>query len=197
VTDQEQSQELTLDTEPEEPLRLVLPETARIPEGATFWEGADDGYCRVVKADGSRCQGIRMKAYGLCAGHAGTSRIYEDPRAMQKKGAVAKVRARERRSLLVSTGMNPRRAAREVAIRRSDAVVRALVDDPLDDETLSTVARQRAVIGMLDAVFPLATVSAEIELPADAEGVEQLGWSDMQRLASRLMPELEPGVAEG
>jgi hypothetical protein len=81
-----------------------------------------------------------------------------------------------------------------VAIRRSDSIVRALVDEPLDDPTLSSVARQRAVISMLDAVFPLATVSAEIELPADAEGVEQLGWADMQQLAARL---LQPGVAEG
>jgi hypothetical protein len=181
----------------EQELRLVLPETARIPEGATFWEGDDDGYCRVIKADGGRCQGVRLRAYGLCQGHAGTSKLLSDPAGYARKGAAGKARIRERHKLLAAHGVNPRRAAREVAIRRSDAVVRALVDDPLDDETLSTVARQRAVIGMLDAVFPLATVSAEIELPADAEGVEQLGWSDMQRLASRLMPELEPGVAEG
>jgi hypothetical protein len=47
---------------------------------------------------------------------------------------------------------------------------------------------------MLDAVFPLATVSAEIELPADAEAVESLSWSEMQGLASRLLPAIEGGT---
>lgn len=167
-------------------LVLAIPDGARIPEGSSFHEGEDDGYCRVIRQDGSRCQGIRLKAYGLCAGHAGTSRILEDPRGMQKKGALGKVRARERRSLLVSNGINPRRAAREAAIRRSDAVVRALVDDPLDDPELGSMARQKAVIGMLDAVFPLATVTAELELPTDPEAVEALGWADMQRIAAAL-----------
>ena len=60
------------------------------------------------------------------------------------------------------------------------------MDEPLDDENLSTLQRQRAVLGMLDAVFPLATVTQEIELPASAEGVESLSWPEMQRLAASL-----------
>jgi hypothetical protein len=67
--------------------------------------------------------------------------------------------------------------------------VRALVDDPLDDQDMSTRGRQRAVLDMLDAVFPLSTVTAEVELPADPEA---MGWADMQRLAIQLS-----GVAEG
>ena len=167
-------------------LVLRMPDSARIPEGSTFYEGDDDGTCRLVRPDGSRCLGIRMKAYGLCAGHAGTSRILADPKGMQKKGAVAKVRARERRSVLVSNGLNPRKAAREQAIRRNDAIVRALVDDPLDDSKLTTMQRQKATLDMLDAVFPLAQVSAEIELPASVEQVESMDWASMQRLAMQL-----------
>jgi hypothetical protein len=105
---------------------------------------------------------------------------------MQAKGAQGKVRARERRALLVSNGLNPRQAAREAAIRRSDAMVEALVDAPLDDDKLSTMQRHRAVLATLDAVFPLAQVSAEIELPATAEGIEAMGWGEMQRLAQQL-----------
>jgi hypothetical protein len=169
------------------------PASARVPEGSTYWLGEDDGYCRLIKSDGRRCQGIRLKDVGLCPPHAGRSKILEDPRGMQARSAQGKIRAKERRALLARGGINPRRAAQDVAIRRSDAVVRALVDDPLDDENLGTIARQRAMVRMLDAVFPLATVSAEIELPADADAVESLGWSEMQRLASRLLPELEAG----
>jgi hypothetical protein len=162
------------------------PESARVPEGASFVLGEDDGYCRVLHVDGRRCQGIRMHATGLCPPHSGQSRILDDPRGMQARGSQGRVRARERRSLLVANGINPRKAAREAAIARSDAVVRALVDAPLDDENLSTMQRQKAVLGMLDAVFPLAQVSAEIELPADPEG---LSWGDMQRLAGQLLGE--------
>ena len=46
--------------------------------------------------------------------------------------------------------------------------------------------RQKATLNMLDAVFPLAHVSAEIELPASVEQVEAMGWADMQRLAQQL-----------
>jgi hypothetical protein len=163
------------------------PESARVPEGATFYRGEDDTCCRVIHADGRRCLGVRMLETGLCPPHSGRSKILDDPRGMQARAAQGKVRARERRSVLATAGNNPRRAAREAAIRRSDAVVRALVDAPLDDESLSTMQRHKAVLGMLDAVFPLATVSAEIELPSTAEGVEALGWSDMQRLAGQLL----------
>lgn len=187
MQEQEQSQKVTLDKD----ASWVLPEGARVPEGCSFFLGEDDGYCRVVHAgERGRCRGVRMKATGLCAPHSGRSRILDDPRGMQLRGAAGKVRKRERRALLERNGINPRAAAREVAIRRSDAIVRALVDDPLDDPNLSARGRQRAMLDMLDAVFPLSTVEAEIEIPADPEG---MGWADMQRLALQL----QQGVAEG
>jgi hypothetical protein len=169
----------------------VPPESARVPEGATFYRGPDDTCCRVIHVDGRRCLGIRMLETGLCPPHSGRSKILDDPRGMQARAAQGKVRARERRAVLATNGSNPRRAAREAAIRRSDAVVRALVDAPLDDENLSTMQRHKAVLGMLDAVFPLSTTSVEIELPSDPEA---LGWSDMQRLAAQLLGDGDGGT---
>jgi hypothetical protein len=159
------------------------PATARVPEGSSYFWGEDDGYCRVIHADGRRCQGVRTLADGLCPPHAGKSKILDDPRGMQARSAQGRVRARERRAVLAANGVNPRMAAREAAIRRSEDVVRALVDEPLDDRGLSTMQRQRAVLGMLDAVFPLAHTEVEVEIPSDPES---LSWSDMQRLAAQL-----------
>jgi hypothetical protein len=160
------------------------PESARVPEGATFFLGDDDGYCRVIHpGERGRCQGIRMLDSGLCPPHAGRSRILDDPRGMAKRGNAGKARVRERRTLLASNGITPRAAAREAAIRRSDAIVRALVDDPLDDETLSTAQRHKAILATVETLFPLSTVTAEVELPADPES---MGWGDMQRLAVQL-----------
>jgi hypothetical protein len=163
-----------------------LPETLHVPPGTEYFLGEDDGHCRAITQAKGRCQGVRQRATGLCGGHSGNSRILDDPAGMQKKGAAGKARLRERRSLLVSNGINPRKAAREAAIQRSERIVRALVDEPLDDPELSTMQRQKAVLGMLDAVFPLAQVTAEIELPADADAIEGMGWQDMQRLALQL-----------
>jgi hypothetical protein len=159
------------------------PDTLNVPDGTTFFLGEDDGHCRAITLAKGRCQGVRLKAHGLCAGHGGTSRILQDPAGMGARGNAGRARIRERHSLLAANGINPRRAAREAAIMRSDKIVRALVDEPLDDPSLGTVARQRAVIGMLDAVFPLATVSAEIELSGDPES---MSWADMQRMAQAL-----------
>ena len=74
-------------------LVLRLPDSARIPEGSSFFEGDDDGHCRLIRPDGTRCQGVRVRAYGLCTGHAGTSRLYEDPQASR-----GRERRRRRRS---------------------------------------------------------------------------------------------------
>jgi len=68
---------------------------------------------------------------------------------------------------------------------RADEAAAALVDAPLDDPDLSTLARQRAVLAMLDATYPIQTASVEVEIPAD--GVAGLGWQDMQALAARLL----------
>jgi hypothetical protein len=189
-TDEEQSEKVILDSGEV----WTLPGSLNVPEGTSYFLGADDGHCRAITPAKGRCQGVRIRAIGLCGGHAGTSRILDDPREMQRRGTRGKARLRERHSLLVSNGITPRRAAKAAAIRRTDAIVRALVDDPLDDPDLGTIPRQRAVIGMLDAVFPLATVTAEIELPTDPDAVESMGWSEMQALAARMLPELEAGT---
>jgi hypothetical protein len=179
-TDEEQSEKGTLD----EVLEWRLPEGARVPDGATFFEGADDGFCRVIHpGDRGRCQGVRMRETGLCPPHGGRSRILEDPRGMQARGAQGKVRARERRALLEKNGITPRLAAREAAIARADAVARALVDDVLDDSSLSTTQRHRAVLASVEALFPLIHAEIEVEIPADPEGMT---WADMQRLALQL-----------
>jgi len=48
------------------------------------------------------------------------------------------------------------------------------------------VERQQAVVRMLSETFPLATVSASIELPSDAQDVPAMGWEAMQAIASRI-----------
>jgi hypothetical protein len=80
--------------------------------------------------------------------------------------------------------------ARLAAQERAEEIAKALVDGPLDDTDLATVERQLAVIRALDATYPLQSMSVEVELPSDGEGVLGMGWQDMQQLASRL---LEPG----
>src|SRR5262247_3726016 len=89
------------------------PAGARVPEGSTFFEGEDDGYCRVVRADGRRCGATRMRDTGLCPPHSGRSKVLDDPRGMQQRSAAGKIRARERRAQLERNGINPRLAARE------------------------------------------------------------------------------------
>jgi len=64
-----------------------------------------------------------------------------------------------------------------------------LVSAPLDDPELGTIERQQAVVRMLAETFPLATVSATIELPDEPEAVGSIGWQDMQALAERLPEE--------
>ena len=49
----------------------------------------------------------------------------------------------------------------------------------------------------LDATFPLRSMSVEVELPADAAGVQAMGWEAMQQLASRLLGERELEVSSG
>ena len=44
-----------------------------------------------------------------------------------------------------------------------------------------------AVIRMLDALYPLATATVEVELPADGADVNGLGWAQLQELAQRVV----------
>jgi hypothetical protein len=56
------------------------------------------------------------------------------------------------------------------------------VDGPVDDGNLSAMQRQLAAARVLDAVFPMAETTVELELPTDPEA---MSWADMQRLAAR------------
>jgi len=101
-----------------------------------------------------------------------------------------RARSRERRQLLGISAWgraNPRQLARLRALERSEELAEALVDGPLDDPNLGSVQRQMAAARIVDATFPLAETTVEIELPATAEEIEALSWSQMQTLAARLL----------
>lgn len=151
---------------------LVIPEGNLIPEGATFYEGEDDKLCRVVKADGTRCRGTRLKAYGLCSGHAGVGGIARDPRGSAR---LAHAEKRKRSQARATLGISTRRAAQPVQLarlraqERAEAFAHAIVDAPLDDPELGSVARQRAAIAAVELLYPQVTAQLEVELPNSEE----------------------------
>ena len=164
----------------------TLPDVHRVPETASILLGEDDGRCRVVREDGSRCQASRLRDWGVCSGHAGAG--------MQDygKGSAMAARERQRRAhVRMTLGIGPRRSAdpraiaRIRAIDRAEAIAAGLVDAPLDDPSVSTIERQRAIVTMLGETFPLASVSVTIE-PETTEDVAGLGWRDLRALAASL-----------
>jgi len=166
-----------------------LPEGHKVPEGAKLLAGEDDGRCRVVKSDGDRCRGVRMRGGVLCPGHAGVG-LGGDPAASSALARASKARLRARRELLgvgPRTAAQPRQIARLRAQERAEEAARALVDGPLDDPSLGSLERQRAVVTMLAETFPLASATVEIEVPAGSAQVTGLGWSDLQALAASVL----------
>jgi hypothetical protein len=97
----------------------------------------------------------------------------------------------------VSGRANPRHLARLKALERSEELAEALVDGPLDDPDLNSVQRQLAAGRIVDATFPLAETTVEIELPATASEVEAMSWPQMQALAARLLGSDAADVVEG
>lgn len=167
---------------------LELPACHRVPAGATFGP-PEPARCRVIKPGGERCRARGTRRYGVCLPHAGGGG-FNDPSAMARKGQAARARIRAERLLLgigPSGRADPRAIARVAALRRSGELARAIVDGPLDDGELGSLARQTAALRAIDATFPLQTASLELELPADGAGVQGLGWSDLQVLAARLL----------
>jgi hypothetical protein len=73
------------------------------------------------------------------------------------------------------------------AQERAEDVARAVVDAPLDDDSIGTIARQQAALRALELLYPQATLSASVELPQDADEVSGMGWQDMQALAASLV----------
>lgn len=175
----------------------LLPAVHRVPDGATIRRGEDDGRCRVLWPDGRRCGATRTRLFGVCSAHAGGG----DPEAAAVLARSKRTKLRERRVLLgigPNTAANPRQIARMAAQERAEEIAAALIDGPLDEPSLSAIERQQAVIRGLDATFPLQQLTVEIDLPTDEAGVQEMGWQEMQRLATRLIQpdtaELEPSV---
>jgi hypothetical protein len=128
--------------------------------------------------------------YGLCIVHLGGG--MRDMAANARKAHEAKSKLRIRRQLLgvgPARVAQPRQIARLRAQERAEELAEALVDGPLDDAELGSLARQAAVIRALDATFPLQTATVELELPAEPEAMGSMSWQDMQALAARLLDE--------
>jgi hypothetical protein len=163
-----------------------LPELA---PGATLYDGPDDGSCRVIKEDGSRCRATRVKATGRCPGHSGIGGVSRDPKAASQ---LAHAEKRKRSAARMQLGISARRAstplqaARVAAQMRADDYARAIVDEPLDRIT-EPISKQRAAIAALELLYPQATLRLEVDAPQDEQGVEALGWAEMQQLAASLL----------
>jgi hypothetical protein len=171
---------------------------ADVPPDSTFYEGDDDGRCRVVKPDGERCRAPRIVQYGICAGHSGLG-LASDPLSAQERSRKVRARWKARRRLLgiPTTGRaTPRQLARLKALQRAEELAEALVEGPLDDPDLTSVQRQLAAVRIVDTAFPLTEVTAEIELPASADEVEAMSWAQMQALAARLFGAEVEGAGE-
>jgi hypothetical protein len=166
-----------------------LPACHRLPEGARIHPGEADGRCRVVVGE-NRCRGTATRRWGVCLPHAGGGG--QDYARMSASGNAAKARlSASRRVLGIGARRigDPRQVARVRAVARAAEVASALVDAPLDDASLGTIERQQAVVRMLGETFPLATLSATVELPADADDVPGMSWAAMQALGERLPEE--------
>ena len=115
--------------------------------------------------------------------------VMGDPAGNAHLAAASKARIRARRQLLgigPRTAAQPRQIARMRAAERAEEAATALVDAPLDDPSLGTVERQRAVLAFLDALYPLASATVEVELPAEHGSVVGMGWQELQQLAARI-----------
>jgi hypothetical protein len=171
-------------------LGLHVPDTALIPDGSTFHEGDDDGKCRVIRPDGRRCGAVRMRAYGICPGHAGVGGVATSPREHSLRAHAEKRKRASARAVLgisARRAASPLQAARVAAQIRADDYATALVDAPLDDPELGSVARQQAAVRALELLYPQVTARLEVEMPADPSEVEGMGWQDMQAMAARLL----------
>lgn len=62
-----------------------------------------------------------------------------------------------------------------------------MIDGPLDDPQIGTLARQRALLAALDSLYPKVTASVEVGLPDEPDGVPQMGWEAMSQLAGSLL----------
>ena len=177
---------------PDDALVLRIPDGAKLPDGATFYQGEDDTRCRLIKPDGQRCRSTRMRATGLCGGHSGIG-LASSPDAARAASRLAATERANRASARISLGISARRAAQPLQASRVRAQARAedyaaaIVDGPLDDGELGTVQRQQAAIRALELLYPQASISATVDLPTEADEVGAMGWQEMQALAQALV----------
>jgi len=167
-----------------------LPDGHKVPADATLLPGEDDGYCRVIRADGSRCRAARVRGTTLCSGHAGLGGVNADPSRAAKQANASRARIRARRQLLgigPARVAQPRQIARLKAQEHAEEIAAALVTKPLSDASLSTLERQRAAVTILSETFPLQTATLEVELPAGGDEVHGMGWAALQRLAAEVL----------
>lgn len=176
--------------QPSQELALVLrvPDGAKLPPNARFYEGEDDGFCRLIREDGTRCRARRLFDTGMCNGHSGRGIAASPSESARLAGAARAARRSARLTLGVSArrAAQPLQAARVAAQLRAEDYARAVVDAPLDDPDLGSVARQQAAIRALELLYPQATLSATVELPQEADEVAGMGWQEMQALAQQL-----------
>src|SRR5215470_15031658 len=127
------------------------PACHRIPAGAELVPPDADWRCRVLKPDGKRCAGKRLKAFGLCMGHSGgggAADLDHMRRLSSERRAELKL-IRQTLSIGSSRAAEPRAAARIRAAQRANELARAIVDGPLDSD-LGPVEKQRAALAALD-----------------------------------------------
>jgi hypothetical protein len=74
------------------------------------------------------------------------------------------------------------------AAARADEIAAGIVDGVLD-AGLEPLQLQAAALRILDATEPLQHTTVEVELPADAAGVQGMDWQQMQALAAQLLSE--------
>lgn len=173
----------------EQPLTLRIPETALIPDGATFYEGEDDTRCRLIRPNGERCRSTRMRLYGLCPGHAGQGGVAKDPHGSSRLGHEGR---RKRSKARLTLGISARRAAQPLEQARFEAQLRAqdyadaIVTKPLDDPDLATIPRQQAAIRALELLYPQIHASVDVSMPEQEGDVVGMDWQSMQALAAQL-----------
>jgi hypothetical protein len=167
-----------------EHLGVMVPVCHRIPVDASLLPADDSIKCRVVSARGERCKGTRLKAYGLCMGHAGGGGT-QDLDAMRQKASQKQASLKLTRQLLgvgPRRSLDPRAAMRIRAAQRAQDLALAVVDGPLDAD-LGPLDKQRAALAAVDATFPLVTASLTLEIPDDPDDMD---WQSMQRIALSL-----------
>ena len=196
IVEAEQPREGTLAWLVEQPhievLGRRLPACHRLDvESGSLLDQADDGKCQYMRPTGQRCGAPRLPSYGICLIHAGGGN--PDVRAMGKLGAAAQARLKVTRQTLgisASRAADPRQQARLAAQNRAQEIADGLLA-PLDDPDLSSVARQRSAVTILDSLWPQEQTTVTVEMPSDEAGVQSLSWAQMQHLAAQLLGDNE------